>query len=246
MCTYLSHHILFRFFWKNYNSSRSYTKWLTCFFTLQPGTRRLMIYLEKVPYILFSGWAVWGPLLQIYFGFLLFSSLMLFMVHHSHSQFIAFNSLISFLSDRLLWKKNHVAIHGNISVRKSQLLVCGSPPRSTSTRQKRWFCPSSRLACVITEPQPLAFYHRGILSVSRASLSSEWLMCRCSAIFVERTTWHLFVYTRGYFCLLDSRIWMGIYFCNRFLEVKLKGQRKWIFLDSWRHRQTTLQKSWTE
>ena len=74
-----------------------------------------MIYFEKVSFILFFCLGCWGSTLKDLLWFLSFSSLMLFVVHHS--QFMAFNSLTPLLSDLLLWKK------------RLQLMMCGTPPR---------------------------------------------------------------------------------------------------------------------
>lgn len=132
---YKLNHILSRHFQKSYNSSRCYTKQLKCF-SITTAWQALVNNL------------LWGSIIHTVFlprllrsnlrgllMFLSFSSLSPFMMYCSqntaftaHSTVTAFNSLLPLLSDLLLWKKG-VAIHGTILVRKSQLMLCGTPPR---------------------------------------------------------------------------------------------------------------------
>lgn len=123
---YKLNHNLSRHFQKSYNSSRCYTKQLKCF-SVTAAWHALVndLLWESIIHTLFLPRLLMSTLTGSLM-FLSFSSLSPFMMHRS--QFTAFNSLLPLLSDLLLWKKG-VAIHGTILVRKSQLMLYGTPPR---------------------------------------------------------------------------------------------------------------------
>lgn len=115
ICTNINNHILSIIFWKNYNSSRCYTKQLKCF-SVTTAWHALVndLLWESIIHALFLPGLLRSTLTDLLW-FLSFSSLMLFVVHHS--QFMAFNSITPHLSDLLLWKT------------RLQLMMCGTPPR---------------------------------------------------------------------------------------------------------------------
>lgn len=219
ICTCLNNHILSRFFWKNYNSSRCYTRY-KCFTITVAWPNQLMIYSEKnITCILFLPWLFEGHSYRLALvSFFLISEALY--VASPPSQFMASTVFTPLPSDLLLWKKG-MAIPASILVRKSCLMVWGTQGVYVQERSVDLLPPQ------VSPASYLGF--EDTLNISRASLSSQCLMHRYSSYISGKNYLASICTYKWYFCLLDSWIRMGIYFCYRFLEVELRGQRKCTF-----------------